>query len=134
VPHPASVKSCESDLNILSDGNNNKPATLLKSSSNSVLSVSLSQPWDGGSILSTQHASNSSLSTMVSSSYDPTKDPKHVAAVYSMWSHFLDFCYLDENSIVREPRLVPPPDPTNPFNAHTGGRRLKIFMDLSQSK
>ena len=65
---------------------------------------------------------------------DPTKDYRHVSAVYSMWSYFLDFCAIDENSIVIEKRVVEELNPFNLINCHTGNKRLSVFSTLSQGK
>lgn len=54
-------------------------------------------------------------------------------AVYSIWEHFLDFCVTDINSVVTVPRIVPPLDPYNTINIHTGKKRLPIFIQLSQN-
>lgn len=121
VPHPSSV-SRESDLGVL----------------------------DSPASLPPPHQQQTLGQQTPSLGYDPLKDPRHVAGVYcrfppisfvlsltrmaAMWNHFLDFCASDELSIVREPRLVPTKDPTNPFNPHTGGPRLPVFMDLAQGR
>lgn len=138
VPHPSSVKQ-----------SSNESAILDKNMKDNMLSApkslySITSTWDGKSITSGSimsllddgYSINSmtSIPAQTAGAYDPTKDPRHVAAVYSMWSHFLDFCYSDENSVVKEPRFVATPDCTSPFNAHTGGKRLKVLMTLSQGK
>jgi Zinc finger C-x8-C-x5-C-x3-H type (and similar) len=52
-------------------------------------------------------------------------------AVYSMWSHFLDFLAADPNSVIRIPRRVDPPNAYDEVNQHTGKRRLPVFVSLS---
>eukprot|EP01035_Chromulina_nebulosa_P018303 gene18303-23988_t len=104
------------------------PSSLLSNESNILDS--------NDSITKSTKLSNSSTndSITIGAGYDPTKDYRHVEVVYSLWSHFLDFCKSDINSVVTEPRLVSPPDPCNPFNVHTCRRRLQVFQSLSQGE
>jgi len=67
--------------------------------------------------------------------YDPTKDARHVAVVYSLWSHFLDVCSCSyESSALKGNTNVALYDPTYPYNCHTNGRRLPNFISLSLGK
>lgn len=55
-------------------------------------------------------------------------------AVFSMWEHFLDFCKEDALSSVCVPRKVPLLNPYSRTNAHTGKKRLSVFVSLSQQR
>jgi len=65
--------------------------------------------------------------------YDPTKDDRHVAVVYSLWSHFLDVCSYESLSLKGNTNVALY-DPNYPYNCHTNGRRLPNFISLSQGK
>lgn len=131
VPHPSSVKTTTITTK-------SESSSLLKSSLDSLndVSISLNDLIYQSSINQSTSQSSSTLTVVTAdlNDNDPTKDARHVEAVYSMWSHFLDFCSSDENSVVKESRLVATPDPFNPINVHTGKTRLAIFMKLSQGK
>ena len=149
VPHPSSVQVSPQDGKLLlPPNNNNRPSENIFALNRLNPSFSVSSAWDGTSVTGT-NTTDSELTdvtnlmpslnnnTLSLGLYDPTKDPRHVAAVYSMWSHFLDFCASDINTAVKEPRYVPSTDDasaSSPFNAHTGGKRLKLFVNLSLGK